>query len=103
AVSVAQPHPADVTNLAAAQVQSAEDQTLVLGVQLPQPPGGVVHHGVALHERAGRAATGEPVPLPLGLLRLGPQHRNAVVDPVDVTLLRGDLPPTYVVGHVLVT
>jgi hypothetical protein len=74
-----------------AEIQSAEDQALVLGVQRPQPGGRVVHHRVALDEGARSAGPGQAQPFGLQSLGLLPQRLGPGVDPIDVVLLRGDL------------
>ena len=92
---VGEPEPADVAAGAVAQVDPAEGQPVLDGLQLGQPllvQGG---EGVALGpvlvgaDRAGPAYGGE-----LGG-RAGPQRVQARVQPVDVRLLGGDL----VLGH----
>ncbi len=92
---VGEPEPADVAAGAVAQVDPAEGQPVLDGLQLGQPllvQGG---EGVALGpvlvgaDRAGPAYGGK-----LGG-RAGPQRVQARVQPVDVRLLGGDL----VLGH----
>ena len=61
---------------AGAQVEPAEDQALVLGVQRLQAPGGVEDHRVPLDQRAGGAGPGQPVALPLAAAPPRPAARR---------------------------
>ena len=73
------------------QVEAAEDQAFVLGVQGVPAPGRVEHHRVPLDQRAEGADSGELIALLLGAGRVPAQFGQPGVDPVDVLLLDGDL------------
>ena len=81
------------------QVEPAEDQSLVLGVEGAQPLRRVVDHRVALDQRAGRAGAGQPVALALHPLRLRAQRLHPGVHAIDVALLGGDLRLARHLGH----
>ena len=103
---VAHPEPADVPDLPlgrrgvlGAEVEAAEDEALVLGVDGRPAPGCCEHEGVALEEAghllvadvagAVGAPAREPVRLDVGRPEAGLLELR--VDPVDVRLLDGDL------------
>jgi hypothetical protein len=65
-VRVADAHPAHVVGGPAVEVEPAEDQALVLGVEGTPAPGRVVDHGVPLDQGAERADAGQLVALLLG-------------------------------------
>jgi hypothetical protein len=103
AVRVAQPDPADVARLGVellAQVEPAEDQALVGGVELGDPPRGLEDHGVALDEPALVAQAAAPVALAReGLGRAG-RALQLDVDAVDDRLLGCDLALGELIRHV---
>ena len=90
-ILVADADPADVARLAVEQVQPAEDQPVVRGVERRQPSRRLVDHRVALDEATliADVATGEA----LRDQRLGHLGRffESAVDDVDVGLLDGKL------------
>ena len=93
-VLVAQADPADVARLrvqVVAEVEAAEDQPLVRGVELRDPLGGLEHHGVALDQATLVAEPAAPVALAGQLLRSLRRRRELDVDLVDEGLLAGDL------------
>ena len=65
--------------------------SLVVGVEDAAAARGVVHHRVALDQRAGRTRRGDLVPGRLDLGGLPLDDLQPGVDAVDVPLLRGDL------------
>ncbi len=84
-VLVAQPDPADVARLGVelgTQVEAAEDQALVRGVELGDPLGGLEDHGVALDQATLVAEPAAFVALARQLLRgpgrAGQLHVHAV-------------------------
>ena len=94
AVLVAQADPADVARLGVdvlVEVEPPEDQPLVGGVELRDPPGGLEDHGVALDQAALVAEPAAAVALPGQLLGSPGRHPELHVDPVDDGLLTGDL------------
>lgn len=88
----AHPEPAHVQHLPGAQVEPAEHQPLVLGVEHVPPLGRVEDHRVPLHQRAEVADPGQPVALPLGLGGRPAQLRQPGVHPIEMPLFGGDLP-----------
>ena len=76
---------------AGVQIEAAEDETLVLGVQGVPAAGPVEDHGITLDERAERADAGELIALLLGLGGVLAELGEPGVDPVDVLLLDRDL------------
>ncbi|WP_254910208.1 hypothetical protein [Micromonospora sp. NBS 11-29] len=78
-------------HLAGPQVQPAEDQPLVLGVEHVPALGGVEDHRVPLDQRAEVTDPGQLVALPLGLGGGPAQFGQPGVHPVEVPLLGGDL------------
>jgi hypothetical protein len=96
AVLVTQPDPADVPRHVAAggravQVEAAEDQPLVRGVQRGDPLRGLEHHRVALHEPALVAQVGTAVSFARDRLRALGRPLELLVDAVHELLLGGDL------------
>ncbi len=74
-----------------AQVEAAEDQPLVRGVELRDPLRGLEHHGVTLDQATLVAQPATPVALPGQLLGSLRRRRELDVDLVDEGLLAGDL------------
>jgi hypothetical protein len=94
-VLVAQPDPADVARLAVdavLQVEAAEDQPFVRGVELRDPARGLEDHGVALDQATLVTQLAAVLPLPSQLLRVASGLLQLEVDPVDEGLLGLDLP-----------
>ncbi|GAB4009090.1 hypothetical protein GCM10029992_67200 [Glycomyces albus] len=84
---VADAEAADVADPAVVEVEAAEDQSLVLGVEVGDAAGGPVDEHVALVLGAGDGGAAVRVALVAVVLGLGSQHVDAVVDAVDVVLL----------------
>ena len=87
---VAQPDPADVARLAvdhALEVEAAEDQALVRGVELRDPARGLVDHRVPLDQAALVAQLPAVLALAGQLLRVAGGLLQLEVDPVDERLL----------------
>ncbi len=90
-LGVAHAEAADVADAAVVEVQAAEHEPFVLGVEVGDAAGGAVDEHVALELGAGhgRVAVGESrVAVALGV---GAEHVDAVVDAVDDLLLDRDL------------
>ena len=96
-VLVAHSQPADAVGVTVVEVQPAEDDALLLGVQIGELGGGAQHHGVPLDQAADRARAGPAVPLCLQFLRLRAHDLQACVDLVDYLLFDGDLVVCF--GH----
>ena len=102
ALVVAQPDPADVARLGVAlgpQVEPAEDQALVGGVELSEPARGLVDHRVALDEPALVAEPAAVVPLAGELLGGEAGPLELAVHAVDERLLVRDLALHELLGH----
>jgi hypothetical protein len=80
-----------VVRLAVVEVEPAEHQALLFGVQRVQLRGGAVHHRVAFDEPGHRAAGCAVVTLAGECVRLLPHVIQPFVDPVDDLLFGGDL------------
>jgi hypothetical protein len=76
---------------AGGEVEAAEDQAFVLGVEGVPAPGRVVDHRVPLDQRAVRADAGQLVTLLLGARSIPAQLGETCVDPVHVVLFDRDL------------
>ena len=80
-----------MVGLAVVEVEPAEDQALLLGVEIGHLRGGAVHHRVALDQSGDGAAARPPVTLAFERFRLRPHLLEPRVDPVDDLLFGGDL------------
>lgn len=78
-------------HLTVTQIEPAEDQPLVLGVQQVPTLGGVEDHGVPLDQRAEVADPRQPVTVPLGADGGPAQFGEPGVHPVEMPLFGGDL------------
>jgi hypothetical protein len=80
-----------VIGLAIVEVEPAEHEAFLLGVQRPQLRGGPIDQRVALHQAGGRAGRGPPVAFRGERAGLRAHLFHPRVDPVDDLLFGGDL------------
>ncbi len=90
-VLVANTEPADAVGVAVVEVQPAEDDALLLTVQIGHLGGSAQDHGVAFDQAGQRAGGGAPVSLYRQFPRLRAHDLQAGVDLVDDLLFDGNL------------
>ena len=91
AVLIAHANATDVAGLAAGEVEPAEDEAVVGRVERREALGGLEHHGIALDEAAFIADVAARKALRDERFGDFCRGSEAVVDVVDIGLLRGDL------------